>query len=284
MGELQGEERFATMSLLMVGQSALKLVASFGVGLRYGAAGFLVGLAFASLVAYWVLVMLLRRKLAVRVHAPWLGNALKYLAIVLPSTLALSLLLSTDVLLVKHLFNGQAAGEYSAVGALGRAIFWGASGVAAVLFPKAVFREAHGVTGLRLVGFSVGLVGIGGVAGLAVLSVGSRLILGGFAGRAYLGGATYLPWYAIAMTLLGCAAILIATHQSRAGRAFLVVLIPVALAEPVGILAFHQSLTQVVEVVTVTMAVLVAGLAIVLVRQPVRQPTGLMEFVPIAQA
>src|SRR5205823_12957503 len=143
------------------------------------------------------------------------------LALVLPSTLALSVLSSADVLLVKHFFGGHEGGEYSAVAALGRAIFWGAAGVAAVLFPKVIFHESQGRSGTRIVGVSLGLVSIGGVIGLAVLALVAHPVLTAFAGSAYAAGATILPLYAIAMTLLGAASVLIATHQSRARGALL---------------------------------------------------------------
>jgi O-antigen/teichoic acid export membrane protein len=190
------------------------------------------------------------------------------LALILPSTIALSVLLSADVLLVKHFFTSSAAGEYSAVAALGRAIFWGAAGVAAVLFPKVIFHESQGRSGSRIVGASLGLVTAGGIAGLVVLGVAARPVLIGFAGSAYAAGASILPLYAIAMTLLGAASVLIATHQSRARAAFLTVLLPITVAEPVLIVIFHHSLTQVVWVITLSMAALVTGLAILMARQP----------------
>jgi hypothetical protein len=69
------------------------------------------------------------------------------------------------------------------------------------------------------------------------------------------------------MTLLGGASVMIATHQSRARAAFLTVLLPISAAEPVMIVAFHSSLLQVVWVVTLSMAALVAGLAVLMVRR-----------------
>jgi O-antigen/teichoic acid export membrane protein len=193
------------------------------------------------------------------------------MAVILPSTLALSVLLSADVLLVKHFFNGRAAGEYSAVAALGRAIFWAAAGVAAVLFPKVVYHESQGRSGSRIVGLSIGFVAIGGVASLAILSLVARPVLTAFAGSAYAAGAPLLPLYTIAMTLLGGASVLIATHQSRARAMFLSVLLPVTVAEPILIVAFHKSLLQVVSVVVLSMAVLFGGLAILMVKKSVVQ-------------
>jgi O-antigen/teichoic acid export membrane protein len=262
MGELQGQQRFLSLSSLSVGGACLKLVAAIALGLALGPVGVLLGIAVAATISYAIAFWLLQRRLAVRFSQPWLGPALRYLALILPSTLALSVLLSADVLLVKHFFSAGAAGEYSAVAAVGRAIFWGAAGVAAVLFPKVIHQESQGRSGSRIVAVSLGIVAIGGVAGLAMLGLVARPILTAFAGSAYAAGASILPLYAVAMTLLGGASVLIATHQSRAQATFLSVLLPVTVAEPILIVAFHNSLLQVVWVVTLSMAVLVAGLAI----------------------
>src|SRR5439155_16299788 len=105
-------------------------------------------------------------------------------------------------------------------------IFWGASGVAAVLFPKVVFRKSLDRSASHLVGASLILVALGGIVGLGLLSVGAQWLLTSFAGTAYVGAARYLPWYAAGMTLLGGVAVLIATHQSRGNPRFLAVLIP----------------------------------------------------------
>jgi O-antigen/teichoic acid export membrane protein len=268
MGELQGQQQFLYFSSLNVGQAGLKLVAAIALGLALGPVGVVFGLAAAATITYGIVFWLLRRRLAIRFTMPWLRSAVRYLALILPSTLALSVLLSADVLLVKHFFSGGAAGEYSAVAALGRAIFWGAAGVAAVLFPKVIFHESQGRSGSHIVGVSLALVTAGGIAGLAVLGVAARPVLTAFAGSAYAAGATILPLYSIAMTLLGAASVLIATHQSRARAAFLSVLLPIAVAEPLLIAIFHQSLTQVVWIVTLSMAALVTGLAILMARQP----------------
>jgi O-antigen/teichoic acid export membrane protein len=268
MGELQGQQRFLSFSSLNVGQASLKLVAAIALGLALGPVGVVLGLAVAATVSYGIIFWLVRRRLAIRFTQPWLRSALRYLGLILPSTLALSVLLSADVLLVKHFFSGRAAGEYSVVAALGRAIFWGAAGIAAVLFPKVIYRESQGGSGSRIVAVSVGLVAVGGVASLAPLGIVARPVLTVFAGSAYAAGSTILPLYAIAMTLLGAASVLIATHQSRAQAAFLAVLLPITFAEPVLIVAFHNSLMQVVWMVTLSMAALVTGLAILTAHQP----------------
>jgi len=284
LGELQGQQRFLSFASLNVGAAGLKLVAAIALGLAIGPVGVVLGVAAAATISYGIAFWLVRRRMAMRLGTAWVRSALRYLALILPSTLALSVLLSADVLLVKHFFSGRAAGEYSAVAALGRAIFWGAAGVAAVLFPKVTFHESQGRSGTRIIGVALGLVAVGGLGGLTVLGIAARPIITAFAGSAYAASAAILPLYAIAMALLGGAAVLIATQQSRARAAFLAVLVPVTLFEPILIVAFHHSLAQVVWVVTLSMAVLVAGLAATMIMQSTLRPSGAPFSVVTAEA
>jgi O-antigen/teichoic acid export membrane protein len=271
LGEFQGEQRFLAYSLLMTGQAGAKLLAAIVLGLVLGPLGVIAGISLATITTYIIVLRLLRRRLAIKSNLPWWRPAAKYLAVVLPSTLSLAVLLSTDVLLVKHFFPIHAAGEYAAVAALGRAIFWGASGVAAVLFPKVVFKAAQGRSGAYLVGASLALVALGGLAGLAAVSVGSRWLLTAFAGDAYREAAGYLPWYAVGMTMLGGVAVLIATHQSRGHPRFLAVLLPLTLLEPAILFAFHSNLLQVIQAVDISMGLLFVGLgALYLVEERAR--------------
>lgn len=267
VGDLQGEQRFLALSSLVFGQAAFKLVAAVILGIAFGAVGIVLGVSFGSAVSYAVAHLLLRRKLSIRARWPWQRPAIGYLGILLPSTLALAVLLSSDVLLVKHFFAPGPAGEYAAVVALSRALYYAAAGVAVVLFPKVIFRESQGGSGSPLVWLSVGLVIAGGIVGLVVLTIASSFFLSAFAGRAYIGGAAYLPWYAIGMTLLGAAAVLIATHQTVGRRDFLAILIPLAASEPIAILFLHRSLTQVVQVVDIFMLVLVVALGVLYLGQ-----------------
>jgi O-antigen/teichoic acid export membrane protein len=172
----------------------------------------------------------------------------------------LAVLLSADVLLVKHFFSPRIAGQYGAVAALGRAIFWGSTGVATVLFPKVVFSEARGGRSTSLVMFSLGLVSTGGVVGLFLLTVYSKPILTLFAGPAYGGGAAYLPWYALGMSLLGAVSVLVSAHQSRGNATFLWALLPASVLEPALIVQFHRDPMQVVVLLNVCAGLLVAAL------------------------
>jgi O-antigen/teichoic acid export membrane protein len=256
LGEFQGEQRFGMFAFLITGQALLKLALAIVLGLLLGPFGVIAGISVAGIAVYVLALTFLRRKLAIKPNLPWLRPTLPYLGLVVPSTIALAVLLSSDVLLVKHYFAARPAGEYSAVAALGRAIFWGASAVAIVLFPKLTVRYVRGSRGGQLVAASLAFVVIGGVVGFAGMSLLSRPLLTAFAGSAYSAASTYLPLYAVGMTFLGGAAVLIATHQSRGNASFLAILIPFAVAEPGLIVGFHSTLAQVIDVVVISMAAL----------------------------
>ena len=260
MGEFQGEQRFFTFSSLSVAQAGLKLIGAVALGLIWGPTGIIAGISLAPVMVYLIALSQIRRKKGPALVDSWWRPAAAYLAVIIPSTLALAILLSADVLIVKHYFPTQAAGEFSAVAALGRAIFWGASGVALVLFPKVTARNILGHGGSQLVAISLALVALGGLLGLGLLSLTSTWLLTAFAGSAYSEAAGFLPWYAVGMTLLGGVAVLIATLQSRGTPAFLAVLLPLTALEPVALLLFHQNLTQVVVVIDISMALILGGL------------------------
>jgi hypothetical protein len=112
-----------------------------------------------------------------------------------------------------------------------------------------------------LISASLLLVALGGLCGLGLLLFASNWLLNAFAGTAYAEAASYLPWYALGMTLLGGATVIITIQQSRGKPAFLMLLVPLTLLEPALLIVFHRSLMQVVQVVDVSMAVILSGLA-----------------------
>jgi O-antigen/teichoic acid export membrane protein len=265
MGELQGAQRFPALSLLVIGQATLKLGGALAFGSVWGAFGVLLGISAASALIYGVAILAVHPKAGVGLRRLDWPRLLAYLGIVLPSTLAIAVLFSADVLVVKHLFSARLAGQYAAVSAFAKAIFWAASGVAGVLFPKIVYRETRGRSGLPLVLASVLVTVVGGVVGLAILSIWASTMLGIFAGSAYTPGAAYLPLYTLGMTLLGAVVVLVATQQSRGNGRFLWVLLPAPILEAGLIFRFHSGLTQVVQAVDVSMAILLVGLAVLYV-------------------
>jgi len=274
LGELQGSQRFADYSLLSISQAALKVIAALTLSSWFGALGVVAGVTLASTAVYFVALARLRSRLTVSVKAFDWTTIADNLFILVPSTVALGVLLSADVLIVKLTFPKEIAGQFAAIAAVGRAIFWGASGVSAVLFPKIVFRQAQRQSGYGLVAVSLLLVAAGGLGSMIILLPLSAPILTTFAGPQYVALAGLLPLYAVGMTLLGGISVLVATHQSRAHHAFLAILLPLAVIEPLLLFAFHASLVGVIVVVDASMASGFVALAIIYVTQEARDGTA----------
>jgi O-antigen/teichoic acid export membrane protein len=268
LGALQGEQRFVMLSVLTAGQAAVKLVGAVILGLLWGPVGVIAGISAASAVIYLVALAVIRPRSLTKTLTPQWNRLARYALLILCSTSGVAVLFSSDILLVKHFYDPGRAGQYSVIAAVGRGIFWGAGGVAAVLFPKLTFRESRGDSGRFVVLVSVLLAVAGGLIGMLALAVWSRSLLNLFAGPQYLGAASYLPQYAFAMTLFGVASILIAAFQSQGRWRFLWVLLPVTGLEPVLIALLHQSFSQVIGTVTLSSGLLLVGLAALYLLEP----------------
>lgn len=268
LGQLQGRQRFTTLSLFFVVQAALRLLLAVSLAAIGGAVGALVGVAIGNVVTYSLaLIAVYPTHASASSTAAQSRAAFRSLGVIFPSSLALAVLFSTDLLLVKHFFNAGDAGRYAAVAALGRTVFWGASGIGMVLFPKVMVHVTRGSNSSPLVMASLALCLLGGFAAWATFSLGSGFVLTVFAGGAYASAGLYLPWYVVAMTLFSGAAVLVASGQARGNGDFLAVLIPITVLEPILIILFHHTLMQVVLMLSISMALLFIGLAILYLMQ-----------------
>ena len=266
LGALQGAQRFRAFALISAGQAAAKLICGLGLGFAFGPVGVLAGVSFGSLMVYGIALALMPPPVAPIPKPAW-RPIMAYFGVILPGTLSLAVLVSADVILVKHYFGAREAGQYAAVAALGRSIFWAATGVAGVLFPKMIFREARGDSARYVLMASLLLTVLAGTVGIAVMAAWSRPILTAFAGAGFAPAAAYLPWYAVGMSLLGAAAVLVAAHQARRAIRLLWILVPISVLEPALIVVLHQSLMQVVGWVDLASALLLAGLTALMIAE-----------------
>ena len=263
-GALQGAQRFAALSLVLLAQPALRLAAAFILGRAWGGAGVVAGVSLGTAATLLVAAGMVRSDLVGGSNPPAWRSLGGYSVVLIVSGLAQAVLLSTDILLAKALLPPAEAGGYAAIAVLGRAIYWGATSVAIVLFPKVIHRERQGGGAMQLLGPSLLLTALGGGASLVAFTLAARPVIGAFAGSAYLGAAPYLGAYALGMSLLGGATVILAVHQTRSQPAFLVPLVAVAALEPIGILLWHAGIGQVVAVTDASMALLFAGTAVAL--------------------
>jgi O-antigen/teichoic acid export membrane protein len=231
------------------------------VGLRLG--GGIVGFLFGPLCALVYLGVRMRRRYAsaaphaVRYDWRRIMNAGAGAA---SATIALALMGSADVVLVKHFFDPHAAGLYAAASLGGKILLYLVGFVSTVLLPQAADRHARGVQTREVLASSLVMFAVVALCGLFVFAYFGIDVLHALVGRAFDAAAPLLVTYGLAMVLLALTNALtsygIATHR----LAFTVPLLICTLGTLAAIAAIHPTLATVVEILVA--GNLVAALAV----------------------
>lgn len=260
-GTLQGHLRFGPLAVSFLAEMFGRLGVAAGlVAAGYGVSGATAGLS-ASFIVTWVVVRILQ--------PPAPGGPLgreavsdlrRYMAPTAVFLVGQILINNGDVLVVKMAFPGEAAGVYSAVALMGRAVFFLSWSAVATLFPAVAHREASGsdtdtllVGGLAVVGAACG----GMVAAAALFGdVFFRSILG----PEYAAAESMLVSYATATSLFAVAN-LVVTHQLSLGRTIQShLLVMGAVGQTVLVIVVRASMEAVVNAQVLAMSALAAVL------------------------
>lgn len=261
--------RAFTISCVTDGFSKVAALAIFMVlalGLLGGVLGFAAGI-FGGAIA--VGVALFKRYRSVgdcEMRYDWRRIALSGLGSA-AITIAGALMGSADVVLVKHFFDANEAGIYSAASLGGKVLLYFVGFVPTILLPQATERHVRGErTRYALAACIIILVGIG-VAGVIALKFFGIVLLHALVGHEFDAAAGLLLPYGTAMVCLALSGMLgsygIATHRI----AFAVPLIFCIVGTLISIVLFHQTLAQVVRAVAIGNAVTACAVAVTIAVQ-----------------
>jgi O-antigen/teichoic acid export membrane protein len=277
----QGQQRWVPWSVLNIAVALSRVIFVAVFGLLLGPPGVILGISVAAAATYLMALWMVRDRLHhVRGKVSW-RPLRRFLLLSLASTLAASVLMGSDVILVEHFFGGTLGGQFSAVTVTSRALFFAMGSVTFVLFPKVAARHASSRSTRAVVAASVAVTLLAALGGLVVFSFGGHLILHLFSGKAYVGGQTYIGWYAMGMPLLAGVVMFSNTQQSLNDLGMLWVLIPGTILKPLLIILFHQTLLMVSLMSDVAIGALFVGMAIRYVMQE-RQMDRAFRAVPAA--
>ena len=242
-------------------------------GLRLGGAiaGFLLG----PLCALLYLAARLRRRYAAaqphRVRYDW-RRILNAGAGAAAATVAVTLMGSADVVLVKHFFDAHAAGLYAAASLGGKILLYLVGFVPTVLLPQAADRHARGAQTREVLGGSLLMFALVALCGLFVFRFFGTDVLHALVGHAFDAASPLLVTYGLAMVMLALTNSLtyygIATHR----LAFTAPLFICTLGTLAAIVAFHRSLAMVVDIMVLGNFAAALAVALALVAQ--RHTTG----------
>jgi O-antigen/teichoic acid export membrane protein len=250
---LQGHQRFGWLARSNMLAAGSKLVLSVGlllVGLR--AAGAVLGVVLSQVVALgyslWRARQLGRPALQWRVGRPRVAlirPELRYAGLVLVTSLCVNVLLSVDIIAVKHYFDPAQAGLYAGIATVARIIFFLTGPLSAVLIASVALGQP--VQNRQLLLRSAGLTTLLGGGALAVFALAPTLIVRLLIGAKYLTYANLLPPLSLAIFLLSLANLLVYYYVAlrRYAVAGIALLSLVGTSVLLGVQ--HQSLAAVVN-------------------------------------
>jgi len=266
---LQGHHRFGALARSGLISAGGKLIFStILVLLGWQAFGAIFGIVLAqSLALVYALSRsrggfnFLRTGLAIRkpnfnLIKPELG----YAALALSATLTINVLLSLDVLVIKHLFNPTQAGLYAGISTIGRIVFFITGPLAIVLMPSVKpGRVSHN---RQLLVRSLALSLLLGGGSLLVFSLAPKLVITILLGAKYLTYANLLPRLSAAIFLLSVGNLLV--YYSVASRYYLAALFAPAslLLGAILIQMFHANFVAIINDLIIAAVVLILLLAV----------------------
>ena len=263
-GFLQGMQRFKALGANLIAESATKL--AFGLALVFaghGILGAIWGANISVFVSVGLAAFILLPTLRARGDAITNEQRRKIYEYSIPTLIALSVvtaLYSLDVLLVKHFFTPNEAGIYAAAALVSKVIFFALLPISQVMFPKVAELRIKGLPHTAIFLKSLALVTLLSAIAVATYFLAPSFVLNFLFGSEYSAAVPLIGLFGAAIALLSISYVFV-NYFLSSGRTKFVYALPVfALAEVLLILFWHSSLHQIVTVLIVLMALLLAFL------------------------
>ncbi len=257
-GIIHGLQQFGHLSANIVVEVLVKVgVTIAAITYGYALSGAVSGIVGGILVAY-VLSFISTRNIENKEKKPirLRKDHLRFGVRMLLTSLSLTLLLSMDILFVNHYLRGEPAGWYSAVANLGRIIVFGTAAIAQVLLPLAAERFDRNENHWLIMRKALFFTGGAGIAAILLYLAVPNFLIRLFYGEAYVASAGLLGYMAIAMTFYALVNLFVTYFISIKEWSFLGILMLGMLVQILGIVYYHQSLMQIIAVLSLTQATL----------------------------
>ena len=249
----QGTQDFAGFARSCVADGVAKVAGvlvftALGMALLGGMLGFMCGALGGAIAIALTLLARFRTVEARVIHYDWRRIAISGVGAA-AITLAGALIGSADVILVKHFFDPEQAGIYSAASLAGKILLYFVGFVPTILLPQATERHVRGERTRYALAMSVGLLLGISIVGLIAVRLFGIVLLHALVGHAFDAAAPLLLPYSAAMTFLALSSVLgaygIATHRIAFAAPLLIGVVGTLLT----IVSMHASLEQVVGIV-----------------------------------
>lgn len=260
-GALQGLQKFGFLGAGMMGNGLLRLVAGVILVLLGLKAGGSLGAGFISaaliflitLVPLWHIFRKTKKSSsqgsqAVPSYSFWATLGLASFA----------LMTNMDMIAVKHFFPPEEAGQYAAGATLGKVVLFLPAAIAMVMFPKSTQEHALGGSTAHILRKS--LLAVALVLSPVILAywLVPGLVVGVVFGSAFAPAIPIVGGIGLAMGLFALLNVLLLYYLSIQRWAFVKLLVAGTVAQGVSLALFHSSLNQVIMVLILNGAILIA--------------------------
>jgi O-antigen/teichoic acid export membrane protein len=260
-GVIQGLQRFVALSLnLLLDNCTRVVVALVAIGIHTGAVGAVTAVVVGPGLAYAQTFMVLRGQGRASAQTSLsFGDIGRYALLTSVGVVGVTFLFNADVILVKHYLSPELAGIYAAGSVLARVVYFLGLTVAGVMFPEVASLHARDQAHFHVVDLSLLFMGGVTVLFVATYALVPWLVLIPF-GASYAPVRPLLGLFALALSLLAIANLLVNYFLSLNSLRFLPPLLGACVLEVVLIVLFHNGPAQVLSMVVITMAVLTAAM------------------------
>lgn len=263
---MQGILRF----IGLVGPNLASAVAKLVLGVSF----VLLGLSVTGAVGGILLAAALAYLLSVRLKGDLFSQKtsrkfeitpfLKYALPVLLQALAFTSFITIDVVLVKHFLPPFEAGLYAAISTLGKIVYFAAQPITATMFPIVAGKRAKGERYKNIFYAAFFLTVFMSVGIVLFYYFFPKIAIGLLYGEKYLSASAELVWIGAFMAVYTASYILVNFLLSINRTKIVVLPLLAAIAQAVGIIFWHGSILQVIQVSLVATLALFAGLSLYL--------------------
>lgn len=215
-GILQGQTRFGDLAVTYQAEMWTRLI--IGVGFSYlgwGTIGAVAGLSL-SFVATWIASLRAGRNLpsAAPLSMKVQKSLVSYTGGVAIAYLSQIIITNSDLIIVKHFYPAETAGEYAALSLIGRVVFFATWAITTALFPIVAQRHKKGQKHGYLLMLSLSMVIIISIVSIIFASLSPELIINTMFGKSFMNIAPLLWRYALVAALYSLANVFISYHLS----------------------------------------------------------------------
>jgi len=257
LGIVRGLQKFKELSIISIIPVFLKILfAILLIKLGFAINGAVGAVVLAGLIGYLISFYPLKSLFKQKKEKIETKEIFQYSFPVFFTLLFITLLYNADIILVKHFFSAQIAGEYGALAILGHIIFFMTGPIVGVMFPMAAHAHSNHTDPSKVFKKTILLVSLISIVILFSYFILPDFIIKILIGSKFLSISKFLGWFGIAMFLYSLVS-LFSSYFLSIGKTRCAYLVGIGvMLQVILIFIFHTNLWQIIWIMNGVMLVI----------------------------